>query len=182
MQKEYLRIGEIVRPQGIRGEVKLKRESQDEGRYAELRQVYFEEAGIFRPVRVLRGRANGDFAYLLLEGIGDRDEAEKLRGRTVYVDRAHAIRLPEGEHFICDLVGLRAETEDGAFVGTLTDVIQNPPAYDVYAFDTPRGGMMMPALRRVILEVDVQGGVMRLLRSGLEEVAVWEDEPAERDD
>ena len=41
---------------------------------------------------------------------------------------------------------------------------------------------MMPALKRVILNVDVDAGTMVLSEPALQEVAVWEDEPAERDE
>lgn len=41
---------------------------------------------------------------------------------------------------------------------------------------------MIPALKRVVRKVDVDAGVMTLDRTALDEVAVWEDEPAERDE
>ena len=53
---------------------------------------------------------------------------------------------------------------------------------DVYVFDTARGELMIPALKRVVRKVDVDAGVMTLDRAALNEVAVWEDEPAERDE
>ena len=49
-------------------------------------------------------------------------------------------------------------------------------------FDTDRGEMMIPALRRVVREVDVEKGVIVLDEAVLPEVAVYEDEPAERDE
>ena len=182
MKTEYLLIGEVVRPQGIRGELKLRADSQDPSRYAALRTVWLREGERYVPRRVLSGRASGGFAYLRLEGVNDRNAAEAMRGQNIYVDRAHALKLPEGEHFICDLIGLKAVTEAGEEIGTLTEVIQTNPSCDVYAFRTPRGGMMMPALKRVILNVDVVAGTMVLSGPALQEVAVWEDEPAERDE
>ena len=53
---------------------------------------------------------------------------------------------------------------------------------DVYVFSTPRGEMMIPALRRVVRSVDVEAGTIVLDEAALDEVAVWEDEPAERDE
>ena len=57
----------------------------------------------------------------------------------------------------------------------LRDVITNSPSCDTYVFDTPRGEMMMPALRRVIRSVDVDAGVMVLDGEALGEVAFWQD-------
>lgn len=175
MDKEYLLIGEIVKPQGIRGEVKLKAESQDMSRYARLREVYLKEGNDRTLVKVEKGRASGDFAYLKLEGINDRNAAESLRGVRVYVDREHAIKLSPQEYFICDLIGLEAHTEDGERVGILRDVISPYKACDVYVFDTDRGEMMMPALKKAILSVDVKAGKMLLCRSVLDEIASYSD-------
>ncbi len=175
MKNEYLEIGEIVRPQGVRGEVKLRQESQDESRYARLETVWLKQGDSYLPRRVRKGRASGGFAYLSLEGVDDRDAAEALRGVRVYVDRAHALKLPEGEHFICDLIGLTAVTDAGREIGVLRDVITGSPSCDTYVFDTPRGEMMMPALRRVIRSVDVDAGVMVLDGEALGEVAFWQD-------
>ncbi|MGN0996383.1 MAG: ribosome maturation factor RimM [Candidatus Ventricola sp.] len=182
MQAEYLQIGEIVRPQGIRGEVKLRAMTSDPGRYARLETVYLAENGGYRAVRVLSGRAQQGFAYLKLEGVFDRNQAEALRGRAVFVDRAHAIELGEDENFVCDLIGLQAVDTQGEPLGTLRDVLTPNAVCDVYVFDTPRGELMIPALRRVVREVDLDAGRIVLDEAVLPEVAVWEDEPAERDE
>ena len=55
------------------------------------------------------------------------------------------------------------------------DIITGSPSCDTYVFDTPRGEMMMPALRRVIRSVDVDAGVMVLDGEALGEVAFWQD-------
>ncbi len=179
---EYLQIGEIVRPQGIRGEVKLRAMSSDPERYARLERVYLLEDGAYVPYDVLKGRCSAGFAVLALDGVSDRNRAEALRGVKVFVDRAHAIDLDEDENFIEDLIGLRAVDTQGREIGTLRDVLQPNSICDVYAFDTPRGEMMIPALKRVVKAVDLEAGTIVLNEAVLPEVAVWEDEPAERDE
>ena len=159
MQQEYLQIGEIVRPQGIRGEVKLRAMTEDMSRYARLESVFLKKGGRLEEKKVLKGRSYDGFAFLQLEGVNDRDAAEALRGTEVYVDRKHAIKLGADENFVCELIGLKAVDENGEAIGTLRDV-----------------------LKRVVRKVDVDAGVMTLDRAALDEVAVWEDEPAERDE
>ncbi|MBQ9010793.1 MAG: 16S rRNA processing protein RimM [Clostridia bacterium] len=182
MKAQYLLIGEIIKPQGIKGELKLRAESEDKTRYSRLKTVYLMENGQYIKRRVLSGRANGDFAYLRLEGITDRDMAEAVRGQLVYVDRSEAISLEDGKYFICDLIGCQATDENGREIGTLTD-IQSPNRYtDVYVFATPRGEMMMPAIRSVIRNVDVEAGRIVLDSGVLSEIALWPDSPEVRDD
>lgn len=182
MQAKYLQIGEIVKPQGIRGEVKLRAMSSDMSRYARLESVYLLKNGEYVPCKVIRGRGYDGFAFLQLEGIGDRNQAETLRGTGVYVDREHAIELSEDENFVCELVGLTAVDTRGTVIGRLKDVLTPNAICDVYVFDTPRGEMMIPALKRVVRAVDVDAGQIVLDEAVLPEVAVWEDEPAERDE
>ena len=182
MQAEYLQIGEIVKPQGIRGEVKLKAMTSDLSRYARLDYVFLLRKGEYVKTKVEKGRSYDGFAFLKLEGVRDRNEAEMMRGVKVYIDRAHAIDLDEDENFVCDLIGLKAIDTKGNEIGTLRDVLTPNAVCDVYAFDTPRGDMMIPALRRVVKAVDLDEGTITLDEEVLPEVAVWEDEPAERDE
>ena len=182
MQQEYLQIGEIVRPQGIRGEVKLRAMTADTRRYARRERVFLKNGGRLEEKTVLTGRSYDGFAFLQLEGVNDRDAAEALRGTEVYVDRKHAIKLGADENFVCELIGLKAVDENGEAIGTLRDVLKPNTVCDVYVFDTARGELMIPALKRVVRKVDVDAGVMMLDRAALDEVAVWEDEPAERDE
>ena len=183
MQAEYIQIGEIVKPQGIRGEVKLKAMTSDMTRYARLKTVFLKKKkGECVPCKVLKGRAYDGFAFLQLEGVGDRNQAELLRGVEVYVDREHAIDLDEDENFVVDLIGLEAQDTQGEVIGELVDVLTPNQICDVYVFDTPRGEMMIPALRRVVKEVDLDEETITLDEAVLPEVAVWSDEPAERDE
>ena len=98
------------------------------------------------------------------------------------MDREHAVELDEDENFICDLEGLEAYDTQGNRIGTLREVLTPNQICDVYVFDTPRGEMMIPALRRVVKEVDLDEEKIILDEAVLPEVAVWEDEPAERDE
>ena len=179
---EYLQIGEIVRPQGIKGEVKLRAMSSDPDRYARLESVYLLKKGEYVEYMVKKGRCNDGFAVLLLDGVKDRNEAELLRGVKVFVDREHAIELDEDENFVVDLIGLTAVDTKGNEIGELVDVLSPNQICDVYVFDTPRGEMMIPALRRVVVEVDLDEEKIVLDENVLPEVAVWEAEPAERDE
>ena len=171
MQQEYLQIGEIVRPQGIRGEVKLRAMTEDMSRYARLESVFLKKNGQMEEKKVLKGRSYDGFAFLQLEGVNDRDAAEALRGAEVYVDRRHAIKLGADENFVCELIGLRAVDETGETIGTLRDVLKPNAVCDVYVFNTPRGELMIPALKRVVKTVDVDAGVMTLDSAALAEVA-----------
>ncbi|MEF9894159.1 MAG: ribosome maturation factor RimM [Clostridia bacterium] len=172
---DNLVIGEILKPQGVHGEVKVRPITCNPMRFADLTQALFEEGSGFVPVNLYCTRIDPDAVYLKIEGIKDRDDAEKVRGKFLYVDRAHAIRLPKDAEFICDLVGCRATDDEGVDYGTLTEVMQ-PGAGDVYVFKGPLGEVLVPALKRVILDVDVEKKKILLSAAQLKQVAVFEDD------
>ncbi len=168
MLDAFLAVGEIVRPQGLRGELKIKPLTDDPDRFFDLKRVLINgEPRAIKCTRVQEG-----FAYARLEGVYSREAAESVRGALLYVAREDAVALPEDAEFICDLIGCEAVDTEGVARGRLTDVLQ-PGGADVYVFTGPDGETMVPALKRVVLEVDVREKRMLLDAQGLRETAVF---------
>lgn len=175
MLSEYLLIGEVLRPQGIKGQVKVRPYTDDPDRFLDLESVYVKAGEQYRAVPVDDVSVRDDGVYLRLNGALDRDTAEKQRGTALYVDRAHARPLQENETFICDLIGCRVLDSRGTELGKVTDVLQ-PGGNDVYVIKTPKGEMLLPALKHVIPTVDTVNGLIVVDEARLPEVAVcsWE--------
>lgn len=155
MLSEYILIGEVVRPQGIKGLVKVRPHTDDPYRFETLEQVYIEKNGQYTPVPVDDVSVHDEEIFLRLGGTQDRNCAERQRGWLLYVDRAHAVALRENENFICDLIGCEVRDTQGAFIGKVTDVMQ-PGGNDVYEIRTKDKTLLVPALKKVFPEVDVQ--------------------------
>ncbi len=175
MLSEYLMIGEITKPQGVRGEVKVRPCTCDAERFEGLETVYIERDGGYAPLNIHVNRLGADAVFMNVEGVSDRDAAEKLRGTLLYIDRAHAVELDEDTNFITDLYGLRGVVDDGRDLGKLTDVMQ-PGGNDVYVFKGALGEVLVPALKSVVLKVDLQAGEMLLDGKRLDEVAVFDED------
>ena len=175
MLSEYLMIGEITKPQGVRGEVKVRPCTCDVARFEGLETVYTERDGAYTPMRITVNRLGDDAVFMSVAGVTDRDAAETLRGAKLYIDRAHAVALDEDTNFLTDLYGLRGVVNDGRDLGKLTDVMQ-PGGNDVYVFEGPLGEVLVPALKCVVLKVDLQKGEMTLDGRRLDEVAVFDED------
>ena len=175
MLSEYLLIGQVLRTQGIRGQVKVRPDTDDPERFDDLENVFMKQGDLYQPVSVDEVSVRDDGVYLRLNGASTRDEAEKQRNWMLYVDRAHAVELGEDETFICDLIGCKAVDTQGNELGKVTDVLQ-PGGNDVYVIKTPKGDMLLPALKHVIPTVDVENGFIVVDEKRLTEVAVcdWE--------
>ena len=175
MRTTHLVIGEITKPQGVRGELKLRPITCDLDRFEGLTTAYFKRGSSYEPFHLTVHRITPDAVFLSIDGIEDRDQAERLRGELVYIDRAHAVALDEDSKFICDLIGLHGIVSDGRDLGILKDVMQ-PGGNDVYVFQGPLGEVLVPALRSVVERVDLEAEEIHLVGSRLDEVAVFDED------
>ena len=169
---EYFELGRILKPQGVKGEVKLDAFTDDLSRFLELGFAYFKDAE-YKRVEIESARIDARYAYLKLKGINTRDDAEKLRGVFLYIDRAHAARLPEGSYYIQDLIGSTVKDDMGKTLGLLQDILQNGAA-DVYVVKLETGTCMFPAVKHVLINRDVESGIITVDAQKLSEVAVYD--------
>ena len=175
MRQDYIMIGEIVKPQGVRGEVKLRPITSDIERFDGLTDAFFRHGDEYVPVTLSVKRITPEGVYMVVNGAIDRNKAEKQRGEFLYVRREDAIELGDDENLIVELIGLKGIDDEGNELGTITDVLQ-PGGNDVYVFASTRGEILVPALKKVVLKVDIDAGTMLLSKEVLSQVAVYPDE------
>lgn len=171
---EYMMIGEVLRPQGVKGEAKVRPHTANPDAFKKWTTLYLQDGTMYTPISVKCSRVHDGFAYLTLGECSTPEEVDKLRGRQLFIDRAHANRLGKNEVYIVDLIGCEAVNETGEVVGTLKDVLQNGPV-DVYVFQTKRGTMMAPAILAAFPQVDAENKKMTVCQARLDEVAVFEN-------
>ena len=124
MLNAYFLVGEILKPQGVRGEAKIKPYASNPDDFKRWKTLYLKEGEAYRPLEARCSRVHDGFAYVTLEGCTTPEDVERLRGKEIYVDRAHAAKLGEDEVYISDLIGCEAFTREGEKVGVLIDVLQ----------------------------------------------------------
>ncbi len=173
MLTPYLLIGQVLKPQGVRGEAKLRCDASEPDTCLAWTTLYLKKGEEYTPIGVRFSRVQDGIGYATFEGCSTPEDVEKLRGEDLYIDRAHAAPLAEGEYYLCDLYGCRAVDEQGREIGVLTNVLQYS-ATDIYVFRTPKGEMMAPALPDVFVHVDVAADRMDVCSPRLAEVAVWQ--------
>ena len=110
---EYLRVGFIARPHGLKGAVKLDPLTDDVTRFKGMKEGYLELHGSYAPVRLSVLSFRPDAVVVVLEGYDTVEAAQTLRGGFLCVDRAHAARLPAYTYFIADLIGLAVTDTEG---------------------------------------------------------------------
>jgi 16S rRNA processing protein RimM len=159
---QYLILGEVLRPHGVRGELRIRILTDYPERIVAGKTIYLGEdiEGKATPYQVEHLRTNKEFGLLKLRGIDDRDQADLLRQLLVLTELDDAVPLDEGEFYLYEMIGLDVQTEDGESLGTLVEVLETG-ANDVYIINSPRyGEVLIPAIEQTILKTDIDAGVM----------------------
>ncbi len=149
-------VGVFGAPHGVRGEMRLKSYMQTPLSIAAYGALH-DSAGrefLFAAARPLKD----DLLIVRIKGVADRDAAQKLTNVQLYLSREKLPPPDEGEYYCRDLIGLRAETENGQFLGTIVDVL-NYGAGDILEVAPPAGEtLLFPFTLAVVPRVDLAAG------------------------
>ncbi len=168
--QDTIRIGLIVKPQGIRGEVKIQPLTDDINRFKNLKEVIIDG----KNYRVTSAVIGGGTVFLSLFGVSDRNTAETFRGKYLNVTRENAIPLEEGRYFIVDIVGCNVFTDDGNEIGAVIDVFSSRT--DVFTVKCVDGRTLrFPFLKDLVLSVDVFEKKIVVSSKRLSEVSCYEN-------
>ncbi len=128
---ELINIGKIGSSVGLRGEVRVTLYAPDSGNLKEGKVLLLKHSGKQQDGRTLELECAGvrrqkDKPVIRLEGIADRTAADELRGMEIYIREDQLEELPEGQHYVRDIIGYRVyDLASDTEVGHLKDVIQN---------------------------------------------------------
>lgn len=149
---EKIKIGKIVNTVGLKGEVKVYNYSDSIEIYETIESIYVED----RLTVIENVRAQKNMVILKLEGADDRNAAEALRGKELYITEDDLPELPEGQYYVRDLIGMSVTEEDGNLLGYVTDVLQNT-AQDIFEVESENGKkLLIPKVDQFVLNIDAE--------------------------
>ena len=165
---EKLLIAETLKPQGIKGEVKVKLIVDGFFAVKGVKTLFDGEGNSYK-VKSFKD-ATGGFAFLLLDGVNDRNDAELLRGKNFYAFKKD-IKKENSAYFISDLIGLTlivGETK----IGVLQDVTKSN--VDIFTLKTEKGLCYFPFLNKLNYKIDLKNKIMTVDEQAFKEVCVYE--------
>ena len=164
MKEKFLEAGQIVNTHGIRGEVKIVPWCDTPDFLCTFDKLYVDG----KAVKVETARVHKSNVIAKLAGVNDIDAAMALKNKVVHIDRSR-VKLPEGRHFIADLIGLEVrDADDDTVLGTLEDVL-TLPSNEVYVVKGSGKEYMIPAVDEFLIETNVKDGYVRVhLIEGME--------------
>jgi len=148
-------IGYILKPQGVKGEVKVDPVTQDPDRFKQLKKVYIQFRDNLQTYSIQHVRVANRFVYLKFSEINSREDAEFLRDAEILIDKSNLIQPSQDEYFIHDLIGCRVISEKGTLIGIVTEVVQMS-SNDIYVINNKEGNeILIPAIKDVVRQVDI---------------------------
>mgnify|MGYP000937495401 FL=1 len=153
---ERIVIGRVGAAHGIRGDLRIIPLTDFPERFTALREVMVGD----ELLHIEQMKPQGKNILMRFREYGVREEAQRLTGRLLTVAREEAAPLDEGEYYVFDIVGLTVYDEEGSVLGAVENVLRTG-SNDVYAVRAADGReILIPALRAVVLAIDVPGGRM----------------------
>lgn len=160
----YIAIGEIARPHGVQGELRLKLYNPDSELLAGRPRLRLRlPDGSVRDAVITASREVNKAQLVRLAEVDDRDAAEAVRGAEILVPREAFPELEPGEFYACDLEGARALDAAGEEIGTVTGIASYPTC-DALVIERKGGGRIeVPLLDAYVGAVDAAAGKVEIL-------------------
>lgn len=165
---ERLRVARVGKPHGVRGEVTVQLFTDDPAERLSPGSVLVREPGrdsadrTRRSLTVASQRWNKSICLLGFEEIGDRDQAEALRGSVLFVQLPADPEGDSDEWYSHELEGMTCLDPQGQPLGTVRELITGP-AQDLLSVETPHGDeVLVPFVEELVPEIDAEAGVIRL--------------------
>ncbi len=159
MKKEFLEIGKFVGTHGVRGMVRIQPWSDDGEFLTQFKRFYLDNGKT--KIEMSKITPHGNVVLAAVKGVDTIEDAEKLRGKVLYIKRDDA-HLPEGRYFVSEIIGAKVfDADTDALLGTLSDV-SSTGANDVWHIKNGEKEYLVPAIPPVIIDVNIETDVIKI--------------------
>ncbi|UCC90432.1 MAG: 16S rRNA processing protein RimM [Dehalococcoidia bacterium] len=151
---EYVTIGQILAPWGIKGKLKVKITTDfPHQRFTPSSKIFINR----QPMTIDSVEWHKGKAIVKLHTIDSIEEAQKLRGQPIEIHHSQLQPLPEGQYYHFQLIGLEVQTTRGERLGNITEIL-TVESNDIYVVSGNRGEILIPAIEDVVKSVDLNKG------------------------
>ena len=153
MSADWINIGFIRKPHGLKGYVRVEGLSDSPDRFEHLDRISVElRDGRRETLEIERCRPDGNSWLMKFLGVDKAEHADRLRSANIQVPEDAVAPLPENAYYVFELEGCAVVFEDGEEIGVVREVMAMP-ANDVFVVDTPEGEAMIPVVRDFVVEL-----------------------------
>lgn len=150
-------VGAIAGSFGVMGEVRLKSFCADPEAMADYGPLWTEDGSRSFTVKLTRAVSGGLGGRL--SGVTTKEQADALKGVSLYADRDRLPSLPDDEFYHADLIGLTVQDSGGTEIGTVR-AVHNHGAGDLLEILGPgmKSALLLPFTLAVVPTVDLKAG------------------------
>ncbi len=146
-------VAEIIRPHGVRGDLKVRVVSDDPDRLAGLATIWVDA----QPHTIEAARPHQGHYLVRLAGVTTATLAEPFRGKTLDIPLEQAAPLEPDAYYHWQIRGLSVVTASGQHLGQVEEILETG-ANDVLVVTGGPKRYLIPTIAQVILDVDLDAG------------------------
>ena len=150
---EFITIGRILTPQGVKGKLKVKIETDFPQRFTPGSKVYINR----QPMTIDSAEWHRGKLVIKFNTIDSIEDAQELWGKAIEIHRSQVHPLPEGQYYHFQLIGLEVWTTEGELLGNITEILTTE-SNDNYVVRSTKGEILIPAIEDVVKSIDLDKG------------------------
>ncbi len=161
MKSDFLLIGKVAKPHGLRGQVKVHSYASSHENFCAGRKVYLSLGQEMKALLISEVKVQAHDLLLTFQGLDNRQQAEGLSGQALYMDKKDLNALPEGEYYWYQLIGSRAYDEQGRFLGIMEEIFPTA-AHDIWVIRNGKEELLLPAVEDFVVSINIPQGEIRV--------------------
>lgn len=163
MKEEHenlLLLGKVLRPHGLAGLLRIHSYAESGDSFLASRTIFLQNrSGEWREDEVLSVRPHKGAFLMKLKGLSTIEEAEKVRGASIYVEKSGLEQKEQDEFFWHEIIGMGVYLKTGAYIGEIENILSTG-SNDIYVVRKGESEVLLPAVHGVVEEIDLPGGKM----------------------
>jgi 16S rRNA processing protein RimM len=160
-EPEYLAVGKLHRPHGVRGEMRMSVWTDFPERLQPDTLVYLGKRHM--PVHIKSLRGHQQDVLIAFEEFRDREEVSQFRNQVVFVRTADLPALPDDGLYLHQLLGLQVvRDEDDVLLGVVAEILETGANDVLLVRREGKSDILIPDIDPVIIEIDLEKGEIRV--------------------
>ena len=156
-EPEFLAVGKLRRPHGVRGEMLMSIWTDFPERLHPDKQVYVGKT--YQPYQINTIRDHRQELIISFDGLTSRDDVGHLRNQVVYVRASEIPALPDDGIYLHQIMGLKViSDEDETVLGTVAEIIETGANHVLLVRRQDKGDLLIPDIDPVVLNINLEKG------------------------
>ncbi len=154
---DLVRVGIVIKPHGVRGELKVKPLTDFPNRFHSLSEIFMIPVGgdSSFSAKIDGVRLHQDRVLIKLDCINSISEAEAVIGYEICINREECIELPSDSYYAFDLIGLKVLSLEGEYIGTIADVLSSPAQDLLIVKKRNKKKVMIPFVAEIVKDISI---------------------------